>query len=97
MRPVTVKNNLLLGKYMELVETIYSEPSDPQIIGSILGDEHEMCFLSELPSTEIETSSNKNRTQQKKKKKHGHSGYVKKFQQKTANTSSNKVIVTDSD
>ena len=46
-----------MSEYLQLVETLYSEPGDPQILGSFLADEFEI--KSQLATKKRTASSTK--------------------------------------
>ena len=56
----TLKNIQLLDRYKELVKTVYCEPGDPQIIGSIFGV---AIFLLSQPTrvSVVNTQANKSK------------------------------------
>lgn len=59
MRP-TVKNNEILGRYLELVKTYYVEPETPVVFGSIFFDESNVIPpISEPPEKRIRKSKAK--------------------------------------
>ena len=57
MRP-TVKNNEILDRYLTLVETLYTEPETPVILGSIIFDDLEAQSSSSVKQRKYQGKSN---------------------------------------
>ena len=60
----TIKNNMLVDKYKQILEELYEEPSEEIIMGSLLLDDFE-----EVSDIEDETNIGETAMPQKQKKK----------------------------
>ena len=68
--PRTIKNHMLMGRYLELVRTLYEEPKDEIILGSFLPDScvhsmyhaHQQIMKEERKENVLYQRKNKNQT-----------------------------------
>ena len=73
----TVKNHMLLDRYMQLVNSFYCEPKEEVIMGSFLTKTQLRALL---PASRIAVSSVKNNSVKKKARKDGSNGVdIRKF------------------